>query len=206
MKRMIIYLVVACLAGCTNAGKESDRNDDTAALPLDTAKAPTDNTGVDVDTNVTRLDSVPPNMAGDDIRFLTEAIEHNYAEIKLAQLAAQKSANADIKKVAQTLEREHTEALNKLKSIAQRKSLQAPVSENDKARNKYENFNKKDAAEFDKDWCREMTDEHKSEIKKLEKEWDRLKDPDIRNWISQTLPRIRNHYSELQACEKKLKN
>jgi putative membrane protein len=144
-------------------------------------------------------------FSDDDRKFVEDMVESNYAEIKLATLAQEKSTNSEVKQVAKQLESDHSAALTKLKQIAESKSLTVPGAESDKARNQAERFAEKKADKFDKDWCKEMMDKHDASIKKLEKEQNDADDADLKAWITETLPVIRSHHDKLMACHSKLK-
>ena len=54
-----------------------------------------------------------------DADFVFEVVESNHGEIKLAELANQKSRNAEIKEIATMLLTDHTASLNDLKTVDQ---------------------------------------------------------------------------------------
>ena len=59
--------------------------------------------------------SLMPLYAHHGMQFLTKAIEMNTAEVQLAQMADSKSQNSRLKDFAQTLVRDHNQALDQLK-------------------------------------------------------------------------------------------
>src|SRR5687767_12889007 len=75
-----------------------------------------------------------------DADFVANTVAANYGEIKFAQLANQRSADPELKKIATMLVTEHTKTLDELKSLAQAKAITVPVEEDDEARRKTERF------------------------------------------------------------------
>src|SRR5690349_12112771 len=53
-----------------------------------------------------------------DADFIVNAMSSNIAEVKIAQLAKNKAASADVKKMAATLEEQHMKILNELRAYA----------------------------------------------------------------------------------------
>lgn len=146
------------------------------------------------------------NQAEKDADFVEEVVASNYAEIKLAELANQRSRNTEVKEIAQMLQTDHSGALNELKTLAQAKSISIPVEETDEAKRKMENFTDESGEDFDKKWCKEMIDQHEDTIDKFEKRLENTEDAELKAWISKTLPTLRTHHDRLKACHEKIKD
>lgn len=140
-----------------------------------------------------------------DAEFTYEVVASNYGEIKLAELANQRSRNNEVKNLAQTLLADHTTALNELKTIAQAKAISIPVEERETAERKISDLADKSGQEFDKEWTGEMLAMHKESIDKLENRLESTEDTELKAYISKTLPVLRKHRAELEALEQKLK-
>jgi putative membrane protein len=140
-----------------------------------------------------------------DAKFVYEVVAANYAEIKLAELANQRSRNAEVKNSAQKIQSDHSTALNEIKILAQAKAISVPVEETDKAKRKIEDFAGESGKEFDRKWCKEMMDKHEESIDKFERRLENTEDVELKAWVSKTLPVLRMHYDRLKACYEKLK-
>lgn len=140
-----------------------------------------------------------------DADFVVDVVSSNYGEIKLAQLAQQKSTNAEIKEVAKMLETDHTAVLNELKSLASTKGITVPTEAPADANDKAKELSDDKASEFDKDWCETLMDKHKASINKFENAANDVTDPDLKAWVNNTLPKLRTHHDKLMECHKKLK-
>lgn len=137
--------------------------------------------------------------------FAVEAASGNLAELKLAQLAIQKSSNKEIKDIAKMLETDHTAALGDLKSIASVKGITLPTDEPDKTKELITDLSDDKPADFDKNWVKALMDKHEKTISDYEKALNDLKDEDLKAWITKVLPTIRSHHDKLMAINSKLK-
>lgn len=141
-----------------------------------------------------------------DADFIANTVAANYGEIKFAQLANQRSSNAEVKKIASMLVTDHTKALAELKKFAQAKSISVPVEEDDEARRKTDRFSDEAGKDFDKKWTKEMIDRHEETINKFEKRLDKSEDADLKALINKMLPTLRHHLDQLNSCNEKIKD
>jgi putative membrane protein len=137
--------------------------------------------------------------------FVVEAASGNYAEIKLAQLAEQKSTDKEIKDLAKMLQADHTAALDELKILATSKAISIPTEESDKAKEQLKDLGDDKPADFDKAWVKALMDKHEKTINTYEKELGESKDEDIKAWINKVLPKIRTHHDKLMAINSRVK-
>ncbi len=141
-----------------------------------------------------------------DADFIVEAVAANYAEIHLAQQALGRSQDAEAQKMATMLVTDHTKVLNELKAYASKNGIVLPVEETDKAKKDEQKLSEKDAEDFDKKWCSELIDAHQNTIDKFEKRVDRTEDPELKTWISNTLPSLKMHLQMLKDHKEKIKD
>jgi putative membrane protein len=138
-----------------------------------------------------------------DAQFLVKAAEINLEEVKLGQLAQQKSMVNDVKELGQMMEKDHSQSLNDLTILAKKKSMTIPTIPSQDAQAAYENLIKKSESTFDKDYCNMMVSGHRGAIAMFEKESKESSDADIRQWAIETLPHLRMHLEHAIACQKK---
>jgi putative membrane protein len=141
-----------------------------------------------------------------DADFVANTVAANYGEITFAQLANERSSDPEVKKIATMLVTDHTKTLNELKSLAQAKAITVPVEADDEAQRKTERFSDEAGKDFDKKWCKEMIDRHEESINKFEKRLDKTEDPELKAWITKTLPHLRMHLEKLNAHHEKIKD
>lgn len=143
--------------------------------------------------------------AEEDAKFVTSQVEGNMAEVKFAQLAQQKSTNAEIKSVASMLEMDHTSVLNDLKEYAAKKNISIPTQETQDARDKLTSLDQEKPETFDKRWCDELLDKHQKGIKTYEDAATSLNDAELKTWAANILPKLKMHHDKLEECKNKLK-
>lgn len=137
-------------------------------------------------------------------QFLVDATAGNIAEIKLAQLALERSASKEIKDIAKMLVEDHTAALNDLKLLASNKSVSIPTEETAAVKDELKDLSDDPPKEFDTEWCPSLMKKHEKTINDYEMGLSQLTDVDIRNWINTVLPKIRTHYDKLMACNSRI--
>ena len=128
-----------------------------------------------------------------DAQFLAEATVVNVEEIRLGQLAQQKSTVKDVKDLGKMMENGHVKALNDLTALAAKKSITIPQSPIDKVEQAHKDLSAKSKMDFDKSYSMIMVDGHRKAIALFEKAAAECNDPDIKQWASSMLPDLRMH-------------
>jgi len=139
-----------------------------------------------------------------DADFVVNAVASSYAEIKLAQLAKNKSGNGEIKQLATMLENDHNKIVTELKAYAGENAISVPSEESEDAKKDLVDLSEIDGGDFDKKWCKKLEDNHQKTINKFESRIDKTEDPALKNWISATLPNLKTHLEMIQEHENKV--
>ena len=133
-----------------------------------------------------------------DADFVVNTVASNYAEIKLAQLAKGKATDAKIKKMADMLEKDHTRIVDELTAYANKHGISVPLEETTEAAKDYDQLAEKTGGEFDEKWCETLEDKHEKSINNFEARLDKTEDPELKDWITATLPGLRTHLEMLK--------
>jgi putative membrane protein len=136
--------------------------------------------------------------------FVANAIQGNFAEIKLAELASTKSSNKELQAIAQELVSDHTNSNAKLQNLASKKGISIPVEEGEEAKEKVNALAKEKQPDFDKKWCDVLVDKHEKTIRDFESMQEKSEDPELKEIIHTTLPELRAHLEKLNAIEKNM--
>lgn len=102
--------------------------------------------------------------------FLKKAIEGNYAEIQMGQLAQQKGQGDDVKKFGQMLSDDHSAANQKATAAAQSIGVTPPGGPNAKQKADYEKMSKLTGDQFDRQFATHMVADHQKDIADYKKE------------------------------------
>jgi putative membrane protein len=150
-----------------------------------------------------------------DQRWVEEMMAGNMAEVELGKIATDRATNPEVKRFAQMVVRDHTQALDELKKMTARQ-VQAPAQLPDDHRETVDRFSKLRGAEFDREFMNTMVENHENSIDKLQdrtdsnvatsgQERDRTARPERDNdqlgakanqWAAKVLPTVRHHLEE----------
>jgi len=131
-----------------------------------------------------------------DRRFVSKAAEGGMDEVNLAQLAAQRASNSEVRTFAQKLVDDHSKVNSELMQIASQKSVNVD-KDNDQSR-AYKRLAKKSGAEFDQEFVEHMIDDHERDIKMFEKASTDAKDPEVRSFAAKHVDHLRQHLQTAQ--------
>jgi putative membrane protein len=175
--------------GSYDTGSTSGRT----STPGTRAGTPRDTYGTGTTTSTTGRDK----LSWGDRRFVTKAADGGQAEVQLAELAAQRAMNPEVKSFAQKLVDDHTKVNSELMSLASQKNVKVDVDD-DKDR-AYNRLNKKSGSEFDQEFVEHMVDEHEKDVKMFEKAASDAKDPEVRAFASKHVADLREHLQQAQS-------
>jgi putative membrane protein len=132
-------------------------------------------------------------ISSSDKMFMDKAAQGGMAEVQLGQLATEKAQSDDVKKFGQRMVDDHSKANDQLKSLASQKSVTLPTDLNAKDQALKDRLSKLSGAQFDHAYIQAMVRDHKEDIAEFQKEANRGKDSDVKNWASQTVPTLQDH-------------
>jgi putative membrane protein len=183
IKALFIAAIAVCVASCS--AKKSD-----------------DSKAVAEEHNDAKFDKAEEK----DAQFLVDAASINMEEIRLGELAQKNGTMADVKQLGREMQNDHSKALTGVKDLATKKSVTLPTDLPQDAYDSYKKLaDKKQGADFDKEYCDMMVDGHKKAIDKFEKAAADGKDSDIRSWANSMLPSLRAHLDHAMVCQENCK-
>jgi len=133
-----------------------------------------------------------------DQHFVTDAAVGGMAEVELGKLAADKAANADVKKFGQRMADDHGKANDELKSLAQSKQITLPSATDAKHKATIERLSKLSGEAFDRAYVQEMLKDHQKDVAAFRTESKSGKDPEVKAWAGKTLPTLEEHLKMVQ--------
>ena len=131
--------------------------------------------------------------------FLTKAIEGNYAEVQMGELAQKNGQSADVKSFGQMLQSDHAAANEKALDVARGLGVNAPSGPNAKQKADYEKMAKMSGPAFDKAFAQHMVADHKKDIAEYQKE--AKKQDAAGKYASDSLPVLQKHLQTAQSLE-----
>ncbi len=128
-----------------------------------------------------------------DSRFAMEAAQGGMTEVQLGQLAKDKAASDAVKQFGQRMVDDHTKANDKLKSVASQKGITLPTDVGAKNQATIDRLSKLSGAAFDRAYMQNMVSDHKKDVAEFRKEASSGKDPEFKQFASETLPTLETH-------------
>jgi putative membrane protein len=221
---LLMMFATISLAACQDSTHQANENSsktvsqDTSTNGLEGTRdeAASISTDVKADTSSGQLQSgnqhstssMGTDTAGSkdrDANFLSEAAAGNYGEISAADAAIAKSGLKEEKSIAQMLKKDHTAALQELKSLSSKKGVTIATDAPSDVKSKLQDLGAQNGSAFDKAWCEMMIDKHKATIAKFESTAKTTSDDDVKKWVNKTLPKLRHHLDELMSLHGKIK-
>ena len=193
MKQLSIYLLSGALAlFCYSCGNNNQPGSTEAAKDSNSTKMSDSTSGNAMASTVSKSDQ----------NFAVDAANAGMTEIKAGQMAEEKGMAKDVKEYGKMMVKDHTEAADKLKSIAASKNITLPSTISSDMQKDLDDLDKKMGKDFDKAYLDMMVSDHKKVISSFEDEAKNGSDADIRAFADSTLHTLRHHLDEAQKCQK----
>ena len=132
-------------------------------------------------------------LAPTDRQFIKKAAEGGLAEVELGKLASEKAESSDVKQFGQRMVDDHTKANDQLKQVASEKGVTVPDKLSAKDAATKARLEKLSGKAFDRAYMRDMVTDHTKDVSEFRMESKNAKDPDVKNFASQTLPTLKDH-------------
>lgn len=129
-----------------------------------------------------------------DASFLKQAAEHGHAEVETSRLALQRAQTPEVKAFAKQMVDDHTRAGRELAKLAAAKGVEIPGEPSTMQQAKIKLLGRIEGRNFDTQYADDYgVKAHESTVMLFEKAEADTKDADIKAWIVQTLPVLRQH-------------
>jgi len=124
--------------------------------------------------------------------FITKASQDGMTEVKLAELASQKSQNQSVRQFAASMQKDHSAANTELKGLAKQEQLPVPEELDSRHQSEVTALSSKSGTDFDEAYAATMVKAHKQAIA-LFKSAAHCSDPNIASFADKTLPTLETH-------------
>ena len=181
MKKLLVVSIFGfgfCICACNSSGT-NDKQDS-------------------VDSAKTVNKEVKPVQA-DASNFAVEAANGGMMEVELGKVAQENASSPRVKAFGAMMVKDHTEADDKMKTIASSLNIALPDSVNDATRKEIDHMKMKKGKDFDKAYVDMMVDDHKTDIAAFRKCADNCSDSTIKSFAYNTLPVLEKHLDSIQA-------
>jgi putative membrane protein len=131
--------------------------------------------------------------------FLRNAIEGNYAEIQMGQLAQQKGQSDGVKSFGQMLVTDHSDANRKALDAAKQIGLEPPSGPSAQQQADYDRMSKLAGSSFDNRFARDIVADHRKDIREYQQEARR--DDAAGQYAKDSLPTLEKHLQTATSLE-----
>ena len=192
MKKMISLCVITLLMTSAACRRETPDADMVAA----TETTLTDTSGTMTSTVATggSVSTLTPA----EKEFIAQAGEGGLAEVRQSEVAQQRAQNGDVKAFAQRMVADHGRSNQELQQLATTKGAAIPTALNEQHQAAVSHLQGLEGAELDRAYMMHMVDDHQKVVTLFENAERTVQDPDLKLWISKTVPVLREHLQHAQ--------
>lgn len=137
--------------------------------------------------------------------FLVDAAEASLTQSQLSELAFQKGLNQPLKNYGSQMMRDHGMMNEAIKALATGLQVTIPSELGENNQKELEKLKAKDTKDFDKDLTNALIREHEKEIDLYSKGSANVNNADVKIFIDNGLPKLRQHLDSLKLIQKMLK-
>jgi len=134
-----------------------------------------------------------------DSKFVREAMADATLEIRLAQVAQNKSTQNNVRQLAQWLQGEHTAMQNRWLSLASRNDMKLKPGFGPRHNAKVKRLEKLSSAEFDRAYLTMQIQNNQDYMEYFQKEGQATRSAQVRNQAAKDLMMIRQHLKEAKT-------
>lgn len=138
-----------------------------------------------------------------DKLFMRKAARGGKAEVELGKLAQEKASSPEVKQFGQRMVTDHSQAANQLKQVAEQKGVTLPDTLSAKDKATKARLEKLSGDQFDRAYMKDMVMDHTQDVREFKNEAKTGKDPDLKNFASQTAPTLEEHLKQAKSIAPK---
>lgn len=137
-----------------------------------------------------------------DVKFIKHSAADNLAEVKLAELAAEKADKPDVKAYAAMLVTDHTKAGQELAKLAATKGVELSSVIGPSQTKTVQKLEKSSGADFDSEFLAEMVSDHKMCVSNFEQASKDATDTDVKAFANVMLPTLKAHLEKAKELSR----
>jgi putative membrane protein len=135
----------------------------------------------------------------DDSKFLRDAIQTDIAEVKLSELALQRSNDNGVRELAARLQADHSTAMQQTAAVATTLGVTPPAGATPDAQEHYASLSKLSGPEFDAAFVSHMVAAHRAAIGKFGEQTHANPNAAIAGLVARLLPTLEQHLASAES-------
>jgi putative membrane protein len=190
---LFVFAIVSLIAfGCQKSETATSETATTSTSATDTSAT-------------TSTTATSASVSDADKEFMAKAAQGGMAEVSLGQMAATKGTSNDVKAFGNRMVSDHGKANEELTQLATSKGVTLPTDLDTESKKTSDELSKKIGKAFDKAYMSDMVEDHEKDVAEFQKESSSAQDPDLKNWVTKTLPTLQDHLKMAKQINAKVK-
>lgn len=136
--------------------------------------------------------------------FMADAARGGMMEVQLSNLAEQKASSNDVKRFAEHIATSHSQLGQKLQQLASSLNVTLPQTLEPQQQNLVSRLEKLSSKAFDREYLKTMISDHLKDISEFERAATETTNADIKQFVSEALPTLRDHLKTARELATKL--
>ena len=136
---------------------------------------------------------------GDDSAFLQEAIRTDIAEVKMSELALQRSRDEGVREFAHRLQTDHSTSMQEATALAKTQGTTPPSQPSAEAQEQYAALSKLSGQEFDAAFVNHMVAGHREAVGKFGEQTHANPNAAIADFATKALPKLKEHLATAES-------
>ena len=182
-QRIALFLLFSCVFHLISCTKQSD----TDATPGSSARS----------EKKTEL----PKLSAKDHEFVAQAARANLGEVRIAQLAAERSESQAVKDFSERLVKDHTKAHEELQQIFTKRGVMLPDGLTDEQAAAVQHLRPLKGEEFDQALQKHAVEDHQKAIETFREAAEKGEDPEVKAYAKKVLPVLQQHFETAKGLE-----
>jgi putative membrane protein len=141
----------------------------------------------------------PSTISSIDQQFVRRVAVNALMDVELGKLATKKALSNDVRKYGEQMVDDHSKASDHLRQLAAKKGMTVAPKLPNSALSTRNRLNRFLGDQFDAAYIDEMLRDHKQDVEDFRRESKLTHDPDIRGFVTETLPILEGHLKIAEA-------
>jgi putative membrane protein len=188
-------VLLCCTPGFAQMGGSGQQSPSMQQNPSMQGNNPSMQNGAGMNTQDMNNPGGPPAM---DKMFVKKALEGSMTEVKLGQLAVQKSSDPQVKQFGQRMVDDHSKMIEQMKPVAEQLGVKVPAEPSKKDQATLTKMQALSGADFDNAYIKDMVKDHKADDKEFKQEIANGQNPAVKDAAKQGDQMIESHLQEIQ--------
>jgi putative membrane protein len=194
-------LLLCCTPGFAQMGASGQQSPSMQQNPSMQGNSPSTRNGAGMNTqdmNNTQGATNPGGPSAMDKMFVKKALEGSMAEVKMGQLAVQKSSDPQVKQFGQRMVDDHTKLIEQMKPVAEQIGVKVPTECSKKDQATLTKMEALSGSDFDTAYIKDMVKDHKADDKDFKQEIASGQSQVVKDAAKQGDQVIESHLQEIQ--------